>query len=340
MLGGLVPERDFLRAEFAARNADELLNPLLIWDQIFPVVTVDAQSFTYTVKSASGTRYSDSSDPRKETAPPRTPGSEFPGVTISSFERKSGSLTEYGFKFDLSPDILRFSAGIDELDRHRSTVAFWSAEQMNQLVLDGILGVADNSGTEWLVNTDSTKMEDIMEQSGDYGTHAKGYLTGTLDTGFYWDDGANANPVETIMEWATVFRDQDGYNRRLTDVWMDVREFLWFKKYLINNSHTWEMSPLTGEILVPRIGNVAIHELTDVAGLPDADGVGIIIGTDRNNPAGRTYQAFSPRFPRGEKVSVHNFTDDKTHMFTEQYFWTRASVLQEPNAIGVLRVRA
>ena len=53
-LAGVLPKDSFLRPEFQARDLDELLDSLLIFDDIMPKQTVDATTFSYQI----ATKYS------------------------------------------------------------------------------------------------------------------------------------------------------------------------------------------------------------------------------------------------------------------------------------------
>ena len=336
-LAGVLPKDSFLRPEFQARDLDELLDSLLIFDDILPKQTVDATTFSYQIETdgaGTGTRGSASSDVKKEYAPLRADGSEFSYVSVSPLEMAVGVLQARGVAFKLTEaarqDHERLM--IDPLARTRKRVAYWLAEQINAEMVTTLTN--DFSVT----NTDDTGMEDIMSQSSDFGTeNTVGHLAGTLDSTYYWDE-ADANPVRTILDLQTVFEDQDGYNYSLTDVYMRYRDLHLLSTFITEVGADWAMDPLGG-FQASNIAGITFHGLKNVAGFPTTVGDGYIMGLDRNNPVGQTYQSFSKEFPQVNNMSFHSYMDDATHDFHYQMFYTRGTVVVEPKAMAVLKVR-
>jgi|TARA_A100001515_G_scaffold142674_1_gene142045 hypothetical protein len=336
-LAATLPKESFLRPEFQARDLDELLDSLLIFDDILPKQTVDATTFSYQIETdgaGTGTRGSASSDVKKEYAPLRADGSEFSYVSVSPLEMAVGVLQARGVAFKLTEaarqDHERLM--IDPLARTRKRVAYWLAEQINAEMVTTLTN--DFSVT----NTDDTGMEDIMSQSSDFGTeNTVGHLAGTLDSTYYWDE-ADANPVRTILDLQTVFEDQDGYNYSLTDVYMRYRDLHLLSTFITEVGADWAMDPLGG-FTASNIAGITFHGLKNVAGFPTTVGDGYIMGLDRNNPVGQTYQSFSKEFPQVNNMSFHSYMDDATHDFHYQMFYTRGTVVVEPKAMAVLKVR-
>ena len=98
------------------------------------------------------------------------------------------------------------------------------------------------------------------------------------------------------------------------------------------------MDPLGG-FTASNIAGITFHGLKNVAGFPTTVGDGYIMGLDRNNPVGQTYQSFSKEFPQVNNMSFHSYMDDATHDFHYQMFYTRGTVVVEPKAMAVLKVR-
>ena len=336
-LAGVLPKDSFLRPEFQARDLDELLDSLLIFDDILPKQTVDATTFSYQIETdgaGTGTRGSAGADVKKEYAPLRADGSEFSDVSVSPLEMAVGVLQARGVAFKLTEaargDHERLK--IDPLARTRRRVAYWLAEQINAEMVTTLTN--DFSVT----NTDDTGMEDIMSHSSDFGTETTvGHLCGSLDSTYYWDE-KDANPVRDILDLQTVFEDQDGYNYSMTDVYMRYRDLHLLSTFITEVGADWVRDPLGG-FQASNIAGITFHGLKNVAGFPTTVGDGYIMALDRNNPVGQTYQSFSKEFPQVNNMSFHSYMDDATHDYHYQMFYTRGTVVVEPLSMAVLKVR-
>ena len=336
-LAATLPEESFLRPEFQARDLDELMAPLLIWDDFMPKQTVDATTFTYQIETTgagTGVRGSAADDVRKEYAPLRADASEFAYVSVSPLEMAVGILQARGVAFKLTEaarhDHERLK--IDPLARTRRRVAYWLAEQINAEMVTTLTN--DFSVT----NTDDTGMEDIMSHSSDFGTETTvGHLAGSLDSTYYWDE-ADANPVRDILDLQTVFEDQDGYNYNLTDCYLRYRDLHLLSTFITEVGADWVRDP-TGGFQASNIAGITFHGVKNTAGFPTTAGDGYLLALDRNNPVGQTYQNFSNEFPTTNNMSFHSYMDDATHDFHYQMFYTRGTVVVEPLSMAVLKIR-
>lgn len=336
-LAGTLPKDSFLRPEFQARDLDELLDSLLVFDDFIPKQTVDATTFSYQIETdgaGTGTRGSPGSDVKKEYAPLRADGSEFSYVSVSPLEMAVGVLQARGVAFKLTEAARgdHEKLKIDPLARTRKRVAYWLAEQINAEM------VANMTNDFSITNTDDTGMEDIMSHSTDFGTETTiGHLAGSLDSTYYWDE-ADANPIRDILDLQTVFEDQDGYNYNMTDVYMRFRDLHLLSTFCTEIGADWARDPLGG-FTASNIAGITFHGLKNVAGFPTTVGDGYIMAVDKNNPVGQTYQSFSSEFPQATNMSFHSYMDDATHDYHYQMFYTRGTVVVEPKAMAVLRVR-
>jgi len=336
-LAGVLPKDSFLRPEFQARDLDELLDSLLVFDDFIPKQTVDATTFSYQIETdgaGTGTRASGGSDVKKEYAPLRADGSEFSYVSVSPLEMAVGVLQARGVAFKLTEAARgdHEKLKIDPLARTRKRVAYWLAEQINAEM------VANMTNDFSIVNTDDNGMEDIMSHSTDFGTETTiGHLAGSLDSTYYWDE-ADANPIRDILDLQTVFEDQDGYNYNMTDVYMRFRDLHLLSTFCTEVGADWVRDPLGG-FTASNIAGITFHGLKNVAGFPTTVGDGYIMAVDKNNPVGQTYQSFSSEFPQANNMSFHSYMDDATHDYHYQMFYTRGTVVVEPKAMAVLRVR-
>ena len=343
-LGAVLPEDSFLRPEFQARDLDELMAPLLIWDDLMPKQTVDATTFTYQIETTgagTGVRGNAATDVRKEYAPLRADASEFSYVSVSPLEMAVGVLQARGVAFKLTEaarhDHERLK--IDPLARTRRRVAYWLAEQINaEMVTTMTNDFSTSSGMASSISTDSG-MADVMSHiTTNFGTESTvGHLAGILDSTYYWDE-ADANPVRDILDLQTVFEDQDGYNYNMTDVYMRYRDLHLLSTFCTEVGADWVRDPLGG-FQASNVAGITFHGVKNTAGFPTTAGDGYIMALDRNNPMGQTYQNFSNEFPTTNNMSFHSYMDDANHDFHYQMFYTRGTVVVEPLAMAVLQVR-
>ena len=339
-LAATLPEESFLRPEFQARDLDELMAPLLIWDDFMPKQTVDATTFTYQIETTgagTGVRGSAADDVKKEYAPIRADASEFAYVSVSPLEMAVGVLQARGVAFKLTEaarhDHERLK--IDPLARTRRRVAYWLAEQINADMVTTLTN--DFSIT---TTTDDSDMSDIMSHiTSDIGFEdTVGHIAGKLDSTYYWDE-PDANPIRDILDLQTVFEDQDGYNYNQTDCYMRYRDLHLLSTFATEIGADWVRDPMGG-FTASNIAGITFHGVKNTSGFKAVgDGDGYLLALDRNNPAGATYQNFSNEFPTTNNMSFHSYMDDATHDYHYQMFYTRGSVVVEPRAMAVLQIR-
>jgi hypothetical protein len=324
------------RKEFQARRLFDILSPALKFDAMYPKVRTPSHSVTLQKRSySSGTRYSDSSDPRKLYAPFFEHGSEIPKVTISGYEYEAHALPLRTLAFDIPLNVREELQGLDQVRDTRNRVAFWLAEQVNAGVVSDVLN-------DWsITNTDDTAMEDILSHSDDFGIETTvGHLAGTLSSAYYWDEGG-ADPVTDILDLSTVFNNQSGYPWTATDVTMKNTELNLFNKFVISHGGTWAKDPTGSGWVTNAVGGITFHsQKNDTAGFDSTVGDGYIWMWDRNNPSSTTYYYTDSSFPTvGKFMNFHSWFDDKTKAWTFQFWHRRGTLVREPLAQAVLKVR-
>ena len=329
-----LPSDKFFRIDYQARAIADLIEPQLIFDQMFPRVRIPTRAFWYRRKSVSGTRYSDSSDVQKEYPPPFEHGGKIAKVAPSDYEELSGTVEQYSFGFDVGLDAREEVSGIDYVVRARNATAYWMAEAINAGIVTDVLN--DFSVT----NTDDTAMEDMLSHSDDFGTETTiGHLAGVLSSDYYWDE-AGADPVVDILDLMTVFNNQSGYWFKATDVYMTNRALNLFNKFVINHGGTWAKDPTGTGWVTNAVGGVVFHGLkNDTAGWNQTTGDDYIWMVDRNNPAATTYYYVSSEYPNAGGINYHTWKDDETKLQTYQFWYARRTVVREPLAMAVLKVR-
>ena len=324
------------RKEFQARRVMDLLSPKLIFDPMYPKIRTPSDSVTLPIQSVGGTRYSDSTDPRKRYAPEFHHGSKIPKVTISADQYKAYTLPTRTLAFDVPLSVREELRGLDTVKKTRNRMVHWLAEQINANMVVDLLN-------SWSVtNTDTAAMYDIMSHiATDYGPETTiGHPTGVLDAANYWD-AAGANPVTDILDMATVFGNHSGYPWEATDCIMKNTELNLFNKFVISHGGDWAKDPTGPGWVTNAVGGITFHSVkNDTAGFDTTAGDGYIWMYDRANPSATTFYYADSSFPTiGGFMNYHSWFDDEKKVQTFQFWHTRRTIVEEPLAQAVLMVR-
>jgi hypothetical protein len=188
------PNEEFLTKRFVIPKMYEIMNPLLAWTDIFPMVKATAPVVGYKQESTS-----DSGDTKKEKPRLMTTSGQWTYVNISQFTMKSAILNKKGYAIKIDQDALDYTEGVDEILRAFRKTGFWIAEDFNDRISSEITASATALSTDW--------------------TPAA-----------VWSD-ANATPIADLEELEDVFI-REGYPYRLTDVYVQKANFKELKKYL------------------------------------------------------------------------------------------------------------
>ncbi len=328
----------YLRKEFIARDVEDLVNPQLIWDPLFPHQTVDAPSIAYFQD-----QFSHSTDPLRTAPPTRTSISEFAQVSISPLERKTAVLRAWGTELRFDEDVRKYADRVDDMARARRRVAWWLAAFLNNWVISDV-----TSG--FSINFTEDAVLDAIVQSVKASPDGAGYhdVTGIITL-----EQADANrwgtlpvtdntPIFDVIDWKEAFESQeptDGqrYGYELTDVYLDAPEYYDLYRRLINIDRQWTVSPIDKEFRVPGMGDIVLHKVGGTMYKTDGarqKGTGFLV--DRNSMAATIYEAFDPVFGRSGPYNFHQYTDDKLHVIGNQWWTSRVTVVKEPKAFGVI----
>lgn len=326
----------FYRKEYMAQALLELMAPELIFDNMWPSMRVPDRSVSIPKQTASGTRFSDASDVRKEYAPYWEPGAEMARATISPGEYESHTLFRHALGFDVGLDARENIVNIDEVARTRKRVGYWLAEQINAAVVTKVLN--DFSIT---TTTDVAAIADKFEHiTSDIGYEdTVGHLAAPLDSSYYWDE-SGADPIVDIMDLQTAFDDQDGYPFELTDIRLTKNAANLLAKFVVRNGGKWAKDPTGNGYVTDKIAGISFHSLKgDTAGWNVTAGDDYILGTDRNNPAAVTYYYLFNSLASAGKMNVDQWYDPQLKVQHYEFIFTRTSVVREPRAMCVLKVR-
>lgn len=310
------PNEEFLTKRFVVPQIFEIMNPLLAWTDIFPMVKSTAPAVAYKQETTS-----DSGDTKKQKPKLKTTSGQWTYVNISQFEMKSAILNKKGFAIKIDQDALDYTEGVDEIMRAFRKTGFWIAEDFNDRISEEISASATALSTDW--------------------TPAA-----------VWSD-ANAAPIADLEDLEDVFI-REGYSYRLTDVFVHKTNFKELKKYLTSldiNQYKQENlygTPNNGSkdmLEIPVVGTT-VHRL--LSGISE----GSIYALDKDNPGITIYYNQSPRYSvmngnyttmvNGQKISkslsygfnYNRYTDQETHEEVIQLWYDNVPATKEPYAIA------
>jgi hypothetical protein len=310
------PNEEFLTKKFIIPKLYEIMNPLLAWTDIFPMVKSTAPVIGYKQESTS-----DSGDTKKGKPKLKTTSSQWTYVSISQFSMKAAIMNKKGFAIKIDQDALDYVEGVDEIDRAIRKVAFWIAEDFNDRIASEITASATALSTNW-------------------GTAAEW----SADT---------CTPIADLEDLEDCFI-RDGYPYRLTDVYVHKTNFKELKKYLTSvDINQYKQENLYGvpdnggrdSLNIPVVG-ATVHRL--LSGISE----GAIIGLDRNNPGITIFYNQSPKYSvmpgqyttmvDGQKISkslsygfnFNRYANNETHEEVLQFWYDNAPVMLEPYAVA------
>jgi hypothetical protein len=310
------PNEEFLTKRFIIPKMYEIMNPLLAWTDIFPMVKATAPVVAYKQEETS-----DSGDSKKEYPKIMSTSGQFTYVEISQFVMKAANLNKKGFAIKIDQDALDYVEGVDEIERAIRKVSFWIAEDFNNRISSAISASATALSTDWTPSA-------------------------------VWSD-ANATPIADLEDLEDCFI-REGYPYRLTDVFVNKTNFKELKKYLTSlDINQYKQENLYGvpnngsrdSLEIPVVGTT-VHRL--LSGITE----GSIIALDRNNPGMTIFYNQSPRYSamdgnyttmaNGQKVSkslsygfnFYKYFEPKTHENILQFWYDNAPVMLEPYAIA------
>lgn len=310
------PNEEFLTKKFIIPKMYEIMNPLLAWTDIFPMVKATAPVVAYKQETVS-----DSTDTKKAKPKLMTTSGQWTYVSISQFTQKAATLNKKGFAIKIDQDALDYVEGVDEIQRAFRKTGFWIAEDYN----DRIAAEISANGTALASNWAPPNV---------------------------WSD-SNATPIADLEDLEDCFI-REGYPYRLTDVYIHKTNFKELKKYLTSldiNQYKQENlygTPNNGNrdsLEIPVVG-ATVHRM--LSGVTE----GSIVALDRNNPGITIFYNQSPKysamsgnyttFQNGQQVSktlsygfnYNKYFNDETHETIIQLWYDNAPTTIEPYAIA------
>jgi hypothetical protein len=327
----------FYRPQYQARALYEIMSPDLIFDEMWPHIPTPDLAVNIPKKTASGTRFSDSSDARKTYAPPWRPGADITVDTITPGEWESHTLKTYARAFVVDLAAASNPMQMQWIADTRKRIGLWMREQINADVVKAVTN--DFSVT---TTTDVAAIADKFEHiASDVGYEdTKGFLAGVIDSANFWDEGG-ADPVTDVMDLDTAFGDQDGYPFELTDLYMTKNAANMFSKFVVRAGGKWAKDPTGSGYITDQVAGVAFHALKgDTSGWDVTAGDDFVMGLDRNWPCAETYYFTYSKLPTVGGFMNYDFWNDKaTKTDHYEFMFTRRTILREPRALCILQVR-
>ena len=309
------PNEEFLTKRFVIPKIYEIMNPLLAWTDIFPMVKATAPVVGYKQETVS-----DSTDSKKGKPKLMTTSGQWSYVTISQFTQKAATLNKKGFAIKIDQDALDYVEGVDEIQRAFRKTGYWIAEDYNDRISSEITANGTALSTDWTPSA-------------------------------VWSD-ANATPIADLEDLEDAFI-REGYQYRLTDVYVHKTNYKELRKYLTSiDINEWKQQNLYGNpsgrsdiLSIPVVG-VNVHRL--LSGVDE----GSVVAIDRNNPGMTIFYNQSPRYSamtgtydtmqNGQKVSktlsygfnFNKYVDQETHETVIQLWYDNAPTMIEPYAVA------
>ena len=304
-----------LRKEFMAQDIANILNLNLIFPPgSLPSQRSDAPSIRYGKDTNS-----DATDPLKLDADYLASSAEFPTVKISSIAQDYKGLTRYGLSMEFDEDVRRYQSKLDEVVRARNRVAYWLASQRNTLAINAIVDSTWGSGSS--LTDDATGGPRVVSTSAAW-------------------TGSTINPVADAITAIQTLEDQNGYAYNLTDMWLPIKSYYNFVKYVVDNdSAAWQPDSL-GSLVVPAVGPTKFHMVRAYPTGQFTSSAGQVgLGMDMRNPAVTRYFSTvqdGTYTEAGDGLMVHQFDEDRTNKLVYQFWFEEAYVNREPLSVILL----
>jgi len=297
-----LPNEMYLQRDFVADRVVSIMAPALEWAPLMPKVRADTKAIWALREPTSA-----ASDTARRAPRARTAGSKFVKVGVTSLEEITSTMQSYGLEVRIDEDAIRYSEGIDMIDRSFRRVAYWLTRDINDRI-----GAILCSGIRQL-------------QAGDR------FYDKTSPK---WSD-PSADPIGDL-QLLVADVEQDEYTYELTDVYLNKDNFDELQKYLMTldvvKAEREEIFGLPNfkmaSVNVPVLG-LTVHRTRSV---PE----GTLVGIDGRQPPASYYYGLDPRFAAGQDndlgFNLHNYVDQDSHDTVFQFWVDYAVLVKEPLA--------
>ncbi len=304
-----LPNEQYLQTDFIEARIMRILDPELEWLNFMNKVQSTSKAI-WTTKEI----YNAKNDPKRRKPRIRTPGSKFVKVSVSQLTEISTTMATEGLEIRIDEDAIRYTEGIDEIQRAYTKAAYWLVDSVNYQFGVALMGGV-YPGTEAGFNSFSGK-----------GTPA-------------WSDLTGRKPVGDLMLLARDM-ERDEYPYELTDVYLNKTNYWELMDYLINlnvgvneKKEIWGMpNTQSTQVSIPVVGNVKVHKMKS------AITEGSILGLDTRFSPATFYYGINPKYPQATENNmgfhVHRYEDDETHDTIIQ-MWLEFGILVKETYGGI-----
>lgn len=299
----------FLRKEYVVPKLFQIMEPYLTFMDLFPKVETDSRAVRYKQETVSA-----SSDTLKKVPPLLATGAKLPRVDITNMSISSALLNQRGLEVVIDRDAVRFTEGVDVINRAYRRVGYWVAQSINDYIGSTVTAGVTAGGGNW------------------------------TPTAVWSSD--TATPVDDLIRFEGQVNNQEGYPYMLTDVYIHYTNFTELKGHLtaadidgIKQREIYGMPNIRKDMINIPVVNTNVHRM--LSGITE----GYILGLDMNNPAATIYYNNDPDFSSptityqgsdGGVKTVDNFgfnfnsyVEDDTHSTVMQFWCDYTVAVQE-----------
>ena len=297
-----LPNETYLQKDFVADHIVSIMNPALEWHPLLPKVKADSKAIWAMREPTSA-----ASDTARRAPRQRTAGSKFVKVGVTALEEVTTSLQSYGLEIRVDEDAIRYTEGIDMIDRAFNRAAYYLVNDVNSQV-----GAALCSGVRQLQAGD--KFFDKLTP--------------------VWSN-PSADPVGDL-QLLVADMEQDEYTYEATDVYLNRENFDELQRWIMSldvvkaeREEVWGLPNFKqASVAIPVLG-LTIHRTKSV---PE----GHLIAIDGRQPPATYYFGINPKFSAGESndigFNLHSYVDDDSHDTVFQFWTDFATLVKEPLA--------
>ncbi len=294
----------YLQKDFVADHIVSIMNPALEWHPLLPKVKADSKAIWAMREPTSA-----ASDTARRAPRVRTAGSKFVRVGVTALEEVTTSLQTYGLEIRVDEDAIRYTEGIDMIDRAYNRAAYYLVNDVNSQT-----GAALCSGIRQLKAGDRffDKLTPV------------------------WSN-PSADPVGDL-QLLVADMEQDEYTYELTDVYLNKENYDELQKWILSldvvkaeRQDVWGLPNFKqAQVNIPVLG-LTVHRTKSV---PE----GHLVAIDGRQPPATYYYGINPKFAAGDSndigFNLHSYVDEDSHDTVFQ-FWTDFAVLAKEPLAGL-----
>jgi hypothetical protein len=306
-----LPNEQFLQKDFIEARIVSIMNPELEWLGFMNKVQSNSKAIWATKEI-----YNAKNDPKVRKPRLRTSGSKFAQVSVSQLTEVSTTMATEGLEIRIDEDAIRYTEGIDEIDRAYTKAAYWLVDSINSQ-----FGAALSSGV----------YQGDVAENNNFSTKATPV----------WSAVDTRNCVGDLMLLAMDV-ERDDYPYELTDVYLNKTNYWELMQFLTTlkvgvdeKKEIWGMPDMkTPVISIPVLGGVKVHKVRQ------AITEGALLGLDTRFSPATFYYGVNPRYPQSTANNmgfhVNRYVEESSHDTVIQ-MWLEFGILVKETYAGIYR---